>query len=98
MNQERMYQVLLAPHVSEKGTQLAEEKNQHIFRVASDATKTEVKTAVEELFKVKVDKVRILNNKGKTKRFGGRLGKRSDLRKAYVTLVSGNDIDFAGAN
>ena len=98
MNQERMYQVLLAPHVSEKGTMLADEKNQHVFRVASDATKTEVKTAVEELFKVKVDKVRILNNKGKTKRFGGRLGKRSDLRKAYVTLVSGNDIDFAGAN
>ena len=98
MNQERMYQVLLAPHVSEKGTLLAEEKNQHVFRVASDATKAEVKTAVEELFKVKVDKVRILNNKGKTKRFGGRLGKRSDLRKAYVTLVSGNDIDFANAN
>jgi len=98
MNQERMYQVLLAPHVSEKGTLLAEENNQHIFKVASDATKSEVKTAVEELFKVKVEKVRILNNKGKSKRFGGRMGKRSDLRKAYVTLVSGNDIDFAGAN
>jgi large subunit ribosomal protein L23 len=98
MNQERMYQVLLAPHVSEKGTLLADEKNQHVFKVASDATKTEVKTAVEEIFKVKVDKVRILNNKGKKKSFGGRLGKRSDLRKAYVTLMSGNDIDFTGTN
>lgn len=97
MNQERIYQVLLAPHVSEKGTMLAEEHRQHVFKVATDATKSEVKVAVEELFKVKVEKVRILNMKGKTKRFGGRLGKRSDLRKAYVTLESGNDIDFAGA-
>lgn len=97
MNQERMYQVLLAPHVSEKGTLLAEEKNQHVFKVAPDATKSEVKTAVEELFKVKVDKVRILNNKGKAKRFGGQMGKRSDTRKAYVTLVSG-DIEFTGSH
>jgi large subunit ribosomal protein L23 len=97
MNQERMYKVLLSPHVSEKGTLLAEEKNQHVFKVASDATKIEVKKAVEGLFKVKVDKVRILNKKGKTKVSRGRLGKRSDLRKAYVTLVSGNDIDLAGA-
>lgn len=96
MNQERIYQVLLAPHVSEKGTVLAEEHRQHVFKVAPSATKSEVKVAVEELFKVKVDKVRILNSKGKIKRFGGRLGKRSDLRKAYVTLASGNDIDFAG--
>lgn len=98
MNQERMYQVLLAPHVSEKGTVLAEENGQHVFKVAADATKSEVKTAVEELFKVKVDKVCILNTKGKVKRFGGRMGKRSDQRKAYVTLASGNDIDFAGNN
>ena len=98
MNQERIYQVLLAPHISEKGTMLAETNSQHVFKVATDATKTEVKVAVEELFKVKVEKVRIMNSKGKTKRFGGRLGKRSDLRKAYVTLASGNDIDFAGSN
>lgn len=96
MNQERMYQVLLSPHVSEKGTVLAEEQNQHIFKVACDATKREVKLAVEELFKVKVEKVRIMNIKGKVKRFGGRVGKRSDLRKAYVTLVEGNDVDLAG--
>jgi large subunit ribosomal protein L23 len=98
MNQERMHQILLSPHVSEKGSLLADEQNQHVFKVLSTATKTEVKEAVEGMFKVKVEKVRILNIKGKTKRFGGRLGKRSDLRKAYVTLMSDNDIDFAGAN
>ena len=98
MNQERMYQILLVPHVSEKSTLLAEVNNQHVFKVAADATRSEVKQAVEELFKVKVDKVRILNVKGKAKRFGGRLGKRSDMRKAYVTLSSDNDIDFAGTH
>lgn len=98
MNQERMYQVLVSPHVSEKGTLLAEEKNQHVFDVATDATKTEVKTAVEEIFKVKVDKVRIMNVKGKAKRFGGRMGKRSDMRKAYITLAAGSDIELAGTN
>ena len=98
MNQERMYQVLLAPHVSEKGSLLADQNNQHVFRVLETATKVEVKEAVEGMFKVKVDKVRILNVKGKSKRFGGRIGKRSDMRKAYVTLMSDNDIDFAGAN
>ena len=98
MNQERMYQILLAPHVSEKGTLMADENNQHVFKVALDASKTEVKQAVEELFKVKVDKIRILNVKGKTKRFGNRLGQRSDMRKAYVTLKPDNDIDFAGTH
>ena len=98
MNQERMYQILLLPHVSEKSTLLADANNQHVFRVASDASRTEVKQAVEALFKVKVEKVRILNVKGKTKRFGGRLGKRSDIRKAYVKLHAGNDIDFAGTH
>jgi large subunit ribosomal protein L23 len=98
MNQERMYQVLLAPHISEKSTLLAEEQNQHVFRVASDATKGEVKTAVETIFKVKVERVRILNTKGKVKRFGGRPGKRSDVRKAYITLAAGNDIELAGNN
>ena len=98
MNQERLYQVLLSPHISEKGTLLAEEQNQHVFKVAVDATKLEVKAAVEELFKVKVEKVRVVNVKGKVKRFGGRLGKRSDLRKAYVTLTSGNDIDLVSVS
>ena len=97
MNQERMYQILLSPHVSEKGSLLADEQNQHVFKVIPTATKSEVKEAVENMFKVKVDKVRIMNIKGKTKRFGGRMGKRSDTRKAYVTLMPDNDIDFAGA-
>ena len=98
MNQEHIYQILLSPHVSEKATLLADEKNQHVFKVLSTATKPEIKQAVEVMFNVKVSKVRITNTKGKTKRFGGRLGKRSDSRKAYVTLASGNDIDFAGNN
>jgi large subunit ribosomal protein L23 len=98
MNQERMHQILVSPHVSEKASLLADEQNQHVFKVLSTATKTEVKLAVEGMFKVKVEKVRILNIKGKAKRFGGRMGKRSDLRKAYVTLMPDNDIDFAGAN
>ncbi len=98
MNQERMHQILVSPHVSEKGSLLADEQNQHVFKVLSTATKTEVKEAVEGMFKVKVEKVRILNVKGKAKRFGGRMGKRSDMRKAYVTLMADNDIDFAGAN
>jgi len=97
MNQERMHQILVSPHVSEKASLLADEVNQHVFKVMSTATKSEVKQAVEGMFKVKVDKVRILNVKGKSKRFGGRIGKRSDLRKAYVTLMPDNDIDFAGA-
>jgi large subunit ribosomal protein L23 len=98
MNQERMHQILLSPHVSEKAALLADTDNQHVFKVLSTATKTEVKEAVEGMFKVKVDKVRILNVKGKSKRFSGRIGKRTDLRKAYVTLMPDNDIDFAGAN
>ncbi len=98
MNQERMYQVLLSPHISEKSTVLAEENRQHVFQVATDATKTEVKEAVEGIFNVKVDNVRIMNTKGKIKRFGGRLGKRSDARKAYITLAEGNDIDLSGSN
>ena len=97
MNQERMHQILVSPHVSEKGSLLADEQNQHVFRVLSTATKSEVKEAVEGMFKVKVEKVRILNVKGKAKRFGGRMGKRADMRKAYVTLMADNDIDFAGA-
>ncbi len=98
MNQERIHQILVSPHVSEKAALLADEQNQHVFKVISTATKAEVKQAVEGMFKVKVEKVRILNIKGKAKRFGGRIGKRSDLRKAYVTLMPDNDIDFAGAN
>ena len=98
MNQERILQVLLAPHVSEKSTVAADANGQHVFKVLPGATKTEIKQAVEQLFEVKVAQVRVMNVKGKTKRFGQRDGKRSDWRKAYVTLAEGQDIDFAGAN
>jgi large subunit ribosomal protein L23 len=95
MNQERLYQVLLAPIVSEKSTMIGEKHNQFAFRVIQDATKTEVKAAVEMLFKVKVASVQILNEKGKEKRFGRFNGRRSDVRKAYVTLPKGEEINFA---
>lgn len=98
MNQERIMQVLLAPHISEKSAVLADSDRQHVFKVLPTATKTEIKQAVESLFEVKVDQVRVVNVKGKTKRFGQRNGKRSDWRKAYVKLAEGQDIDFAGAN
>lgn len=98
MNQERILQVLLAPHISEKSTLVADANGQHVFKVLPGASKTEIKQAVEQLFEVKVAQVRVLNVKGKTKRFSNREGKRSDWRKAYVTLAQGQDIDFAGAN
>lgn len=98
MNQERILQVVLAPHVSEKSTLVADANHQHVFKVLPDASKTEIKQAIEQLFEVKVAQVRVVNVKGKTKRFGQRDGKRSDWRKAYVTLAEGQDIDFAGAN
>jgi len=98
MSKERILQVLLAPHISEKASLVADSNGQHIFQVLPDANKAEIKQAVEELFEVKVAQVRVMNVKGKTKRFGQRTGKRSDWRKAYVTLAEGQDIDFAGAN
>ncbi|TBW55943.1 50S ribosomal protein L23 [Marinobacter halodurans] len=94
MNQERIYKVLLGPHVSEKASLVAE-SNQVVFRVAADATKPEVKRAVEQLFNVKVEGVQILNRKGKLKRTVRGFGKRDDLRKAYVRLAEGQEIDFA---
>jgi len=96
MNQERIFQVLLGPHISEKATIVAEDAKQVVFRVASDATKPEIKKAVEQLFEVKVQSVRTLNVKGKTKRTARGLGKRKDIRKAYVRLAEGHDIDFIG--
>lgn len=98
MNEERLLQILLAPHISEKTTAAADASNQHTFRVITDATKTEVKQAVEKMFNVKVSKVQVINVKGKSKRFGQRVGKRSDWRKAIVALEAGQDIELAGAN
>lgn len=97
MNQNRMLQVLLSPHVSEKSALAADAGNQYVFRVATSATKPEIRKAVESAFDVKVDVVRVVNIKGKAKRFGSRMGKRSDWRKAYVRLQAGQEIEFAGA-
>ena len=95
LNQERLLKVLLAPVVSEKSTFVGEKANQYVFRVTDDATKPEIKAAVELLFKVQVDKVSILNQKGKSKRFGRFAGKRGNVRKAYVSLKEGQEINFA---
>ena len=89
----RHYETILAPLITEKATLLSEQ-NKVIFRVAKDATKDEIAAAVEELFKVKVTKVNTLIQKGKTKRFRGRMGRRSDVKKAIVTLQEGQSIDI----
>ncbi len=94
MSQERLMKVLLAPHVSEKSTLTADSVRQHVFKVLPDATKREVKHAVEMLFSVQVTQVRVLNVKGKLKRHGARRGRRSDWKKAYVKLAPGNDISL----
>ncbi|MDI5890501.1 MULTISPECIES: 50S ribosomal protein L23 [Halomonas] len=97
MNQERVFKVLLGPHVTEKAA-MAAERNQYVFKVASDATKPEIKAAVQELFGKKVDRVQVLNMKGKTKRTAQGLGHRKGYRKAYVTLAAGETLeDFSGA-
>ena len=97
MNQERIFNVLRGPHVSEKATVVADQNNQYVFKVASDATKPEIKAAIEALFEVSVTKVNVVNLKGKSKRTARGLGKRSDTRKAYVTLVEGQEISFAAS-
>lgn len=96
MNPERMYQVILGPHVSEKSAMMTEENNQYVFKVAIDASKPEIKEAVEAVFKVVVADLQVLNVKGKTKRSArGRIRRNSDWKKAYVRLEAGHEIDFA---
>lgn len=95
ISQERLLQVLLAPQISEKATFVADKNEQVVFKVASDATKPEVKAAVESLFKVEVKSVQILNVKGKVKRFGRSMGRRKDWKKAFVCLKPGQEINFA---
>ncbi|KAB2926620.1 MAG: 50S ribosomal protein L23 [Candidatus Contendobacter sp.] len=97
MNEERLLKILLAPHVSEKSNRLTDRYNQVAFKVTRDATKPEIKDAVELLFKVKVTGVTVLNVKGKRKRFGALAGRRSDWKKAYVSLEAGHEIDFLTA-
>jgi large subunit ribosomal protein L23 len=93
LSREAMYTIIRSPHITEKSTMLSE-KNQVVFRVALDATKPEIRAAVEGLFGVKVMAVNTLIQKGKTKRFRGRQGVRSDVKKAFVTLAEGQTIDF----
>ena len=96
MNPERMYQVILGPHVSEKSAMMTEENNQYVFKVAIDASKPEIKEAVEAVFKVVVSDLQVLNVKGKTKRSArGRIRRKRDWKKAYVRLEAGHEIDFA---
>ena len=94
-NPERLLQVLVAPQISEKATYIADKNEQVVFIVTPDATKPEVKAAVEMLFKVEVKSVQIANLKGKVKRVGRNIGRRSDLRKAFVCLKPGHEINFA---
>ncbi|MBS1246743.1 MAG: ribosomal protein [Proteobacteria bacterium] len=95
MNAE-LYQVILAPHVSEKSTRVAEKNSQIVFRVRRDASKPVIKQAVEKMFNVQVESVAVTNVKGKEKKFGKTPGRRSDWKKAYVRLKPGQDINFAG--
>ena len=95
-NEGRLMQVLVAPIVSEKATMIAEKSNSVTFKVLQDATKYEIKAAVELMFKVNVKSVAVLNIKGKTKRFGKSVGRRDNLRKAYVTLQAGQELNLGG--
>lgn len=96
MNKDRLYTVLLSPRVTEKTAQVGESSNQYVFKVAKDANKSEIKSAVEMLFDVNVENVSVVNVKGKNKSFRLRAGKRSDWKKAYVRVQEGQVIDFLG--
>lgn len=90
-----LYKVLLAPHVSEKTVRANQDNNVHCFKIASASTKLDVRRAVEAIFSVKVKSVRVVNRPGKVKRFGQMLGRRSAVKKAYVRLEPGHEIDFS---
>ena len=92
----RLMQVLVAPIVSEKAPMVAEKSNAVTFKVLQNATKQEIKAAVELLFKVEVKSVSVLNTKGKTKRFGKTVGRRDNVRKAYVMLKEGQELNLSG--
>ncbi len=96
-SQERLMKVLLAPQISEKATFVAEKNEQVIFRVATDATKPEIKAAVEMMFKVSVNSVQVACVKGKVKRAGRFVGRRNNWKKAYVCLAAGQEINFAAS-
>ena len=94
--EDRLAQVLVAPVISEKATQVAEKANQVVFKVLRDASKPEIRAAVELLFKVEVAAVNVVNVKGKTKRFGRNIGRRDHVKKAYVSLKEGQELNFSG--
>lgn len=94
MSQERMLDIIIAPYISEKTSLVGDKNNQYVFKVMKDATKTEIKQAIEKLFSVNVDKVRVMNVKPKTRRTRHGMGKRPGWKKAYVCLSKGHDIDF----
>jgi large subunit ribosomal protein L23 len=96
MSQERLMNVLIEPHISEKSSVVADQNNQVVFKVAVDANKDEIKKAVELMFEVAVDSVQVMNMKGKTKRAAGGMGRRKNWKKAYISLKEGQDINFAG--
>ena len=95
-NEGRLAQVLVAPIVSEKATMVAEKQNQVLFKVLRDATKPEIKAAVELMFKVEVESVQTVNQMGKVKRFGRSIGRRDHVKKAYVSLKEGQELNFGG--
>lgn len=97
IQQIKLASIISAPIVSEKSAIVADKGNQFVFKVEKNATKLQIKNAVEMMFEVKVESVRVLNVKGKIKRFGRTLGKRSDWKKAYVRLQSGHNIELATA-
>jgi large subunit ribosomal protein L23 len=97
LNKYQLARVLEAPIISEKSTNAAEKNKQFVFKVQKQATKKQVKNAVEVMFSVEVDSVQVLNVKGKQKRVGRSLGQRSDWKKAYVKLKPGHDIEFSAA-
>ncbi|MDG1034581.1 MAG: 50S ribosomal protein L23 [Luminiphilus sp.] len=98
MNQERVFQILMGPHVSEKAAVVADTNNQYVFKVALDATKAEIKQSVEQLFKVAVADVKTLRVKGKSKRNRFGMTTKPTWKKAYVRLAQGQEIDFATIN
>ena len=96
MNQDKLYQILRTPHISEKATRLADKASQFVFKVANTATKHDIKEAIQLAFGVDVENVQTANVKGKIKRAGATPGKRKSWKKAYVRIKAGQDIDFLG--
>jgi large subunit ribosomal protein L23 len=94
---ERLMSVLLSPHITEKTSRAQQNQNQYTFRVRRDATRTDVREAVELMFSVKVDGVQVVNEPGKTRRFGKTIGRTQDSKKAYVRLADGQSIDYEAA-